>query len=122
MSYAQSAKNLTGYQKDLALGQAIAATVVLVIQFLDQPAHRLHHRHHHGRPYRHHAAALASTGIGLLLEAVVFAIVYLIAALITGDWNPLDTYTNGRMDCGSHHPGRFAGLRGRRYQSSGERQ
>ncbi|MFN8474386.1 MAG: Ig-like domain-containing protein [Anaerolineae bacterium] len=63
-------------QTDVELSSDIAATIITVLQLLLALV----------------LVAVADTGVGLLVEVVLAVLLYLIVALITGDWNPLHTY------------------------------
>ncbi|MCP4212938.1 MAG: hypothetical protein GY764_15880 [Halieaceae bacterium] len=74
--YSAQAKSLQGMQKDYALAQAIAATILLVLQLIISLI----------------LIVFASSGVGTLIELAIFLIVYIIVSAITGNWNPLQTY------------------------------
>ncbi len=63
-------------QTDVELSSDIAATIIAVL----------------GLVLALVLIAVADTGVGLLVEVVLAVLLYLIVALITGDWNPLHTY------------------------------
>ncbi|MFN8485917.1 MAG: FG-GAP-like repeat-containing protein [Anaerolineae bacterium] len=64
-------------QTDVELSSDIAATIIAVLQLVLALV----------------LLAVADTGVGLLVEVVLAVLLYLIVALITGDWNPLHTYS-----------------------------
>ncbi|MCP4165039.1 MAG: hypothetical protein GY759_03985, partial [Chloroflexi bacterium] len=77
MNYASQAKSLQGIQKDIALSQAIASTIILGILLIIGVV----------------LAIFATTVVGAVIEVAILVILYLLVAIITGDWNPLKTYS-----------------------------
>ncbi|MCP4165040.1 MAG: hypothetical protein GY759_03990, partial [Chloroflexi bacterium] len=75
--YASQAKSLQGIQKDIALSQAIAATIMIGILAIISVV----------------LAIFATTVVGTVIEVAILAILYLLVAIITGDWNPIKTYS-----------------------------
>ncbi|MFN8474924.1 MAG: NosD domain-containing protein [Anaerolineae bacterium] len=73
--YSDSVSHL---QTDMELASAIASTIVIVFTLVLSLV----------------LVAVASTEIGILVEIIVAVLTYLFVALITGDWNPLNTFSH----------------------------
>ncbi|MFN8482269.1 MAG: Ig-like domain-containing protein [Anaerolineae bacterium] len=73
--YSDSVSHL---QTDMELASAIASTIVIVFTLVLSLV----------------LVAVASTEIGILVEIIVAVLTYLFVALITGDWNPLHTFSH----------------------------
>ncbi len=73
--YSDSVSHL---QTDMELASAIASTIVIVFTLVLSLV----------------LVAVASTEIGILVELIVAVLTYLFVALITGDWNPLNTFSH----------------------------
>ncbi|MFN8475367.1 MAG: Ig-like domain-containing protein [Anaerolineae bacterium] len=73
--YSDSVSHL---QTDMELASAIASTIMIVFTLVLSLV----------------LVAVASTEVGILVELIVAVLTYLFVALITGDWNPLNTFSH----------------------------
>ncbi|MCP4165499.1 MAG: hypothetical protein GY759_06350, partial [Chloroflexi bacterium] len=85
LTYSHESSSLTGAQKDFALVNAWVTTYLILLQFLLSMILLI---------FGSALTALTFTGIGAVIGGVIFIILYIIVGVVSGDWNPLDTYAH----------------------------
>ena len=83
LTYSFEAKSLRGAQRDLALVTSWVTTYLVVIQLVFTLLLTL---------FNSVLVALTFSGIGIVIQVVVAAILYLVVSIVSGDWNPLHTF------------------------------